>query len=289
MASTDPGPWAGLQCRRLTQDNVPAALLLSREAGWNQTSQDWGYMIGHGHSIGLFDDAGNVAATALTLPQKGAALGWVSMVLVTRAWQRHGLATRLLETCVESLLADGRTPGLDATEAGRPVYLPLGFQDVYPVTRMERGSGTNMGIATADNVRTLRSCDLGDLLAGDRTASGCDRMALLSHLHARAPHLAWRHDSGAGHCLGRDGSDATQIGPVVAGNGQAAIDLAGAALSQITGPVFIDVPDHHETMMRWLSSIGFQPQRRFVRMLYGRSRPFDDPAKIYAIAGPELG
>jgi hypothetical protein len=50
------------------------------------------------------------------------------MVLVTAAERRQGLASWLLRCCVDNLLARELVPVLDATPAGRPVYI-VGFQD----------------------------------------------------------------------------------------------------------------------------------------------------------------
>lgn len=288
MANTETDHWAGLNCQRLTQAHVSQAHTLSLEANWNQTARDWMYMISHGHGWGLFDRADSLVATALTQPQQQGKFGWVSMVLVTKDWQRRGLAGKLLEKSVSTLLDMGLTPGLDATEFGRPVYLPLGFKDVYSLTRMEcmRPKTSNH---RADNVKVVKAEDLTTISIYDQPASGCDRSDLLSHLHKRAPHLAWMSKDETGHCFGRDGNNAHQIGPIIAEHSDAAIELAAMALQQLDGPVFIDVPDHQKLFVKWLVSIGFAPQRSFTRMLHERTQPFDDPTKIFAIAGPELG
>ena len=63
-------------------------------------------------------------------------LAWISMVLVTRARRRGGLGTGLLRRCIEETRASAAgVAGLDATEQGRPIYLPLGFRDLYAISR----------------------------------------------------------------------------------------------------------------------------------------------------------
>ena len=246
-------------------------------------------MIEYGQGWGLVDERQTLVASALTLPQASGAFGWISMVLVTKSWQRLGLATGLLVKCVKSLTDKNLTPGLDATEFGRPVYLPLGFQDVYTLTRMERGASDENSGTISTTVRTLTAHDLASAETLDRNAFGADRSALLAHLRARAPEMAWLCRDGGGFCLGRDGLNARQVGPIVAGDDKAAIDLVGEALRHVAGPIFIDVADHHPAFLKWLTSAGFKPQRKYVRMLYRRSNPVDDPQHIFAIAGPELG
>ncbi|MGO4839864.1 GNAT family N-acetyltransferase, partial [Rhizobiaceae sp. 2RAB30] len=100
----------------LGQSDVEACLRLSDEAGWNQTAEDWGLFLRHGTTIGVRSDDGSLVASAAALPYDR--FGFVSMVLVTAAWRRRGLATGLVDRCVETLTSRGLVPVLDATPAG---------------------------------------------------------------------------------------------------------------------------------------------------------------------------
>jgi hypothetical protein len=75
----------------------------------------------------------------------------------------------------------------------------------------------------------------------------------------------------------------------VADDQSTAIALADRALTGVGQPVYMDVLDRHETLRAWLASRGFVPQRPFTRMAYRRDAPFDDPERVFCIAGPELG
>jgi hypothetical protein len=68
-----------------------------------------------------------------------------------------------------------------------------------------------------------------------------------------------------------------------------AISLLRHAGLAIGGPVCLDLGDQHPAVQRWLRDQGFAEVTTFARMIQHRSTPFDDPARIYAIAGPELG
>lgn len=120
--------------RQLGPADVEAGLRLSAEAGWNQTADDWRFMIGFGRAIGADEPGRGLVASALVLPL-GLRLSWLSMVLVARDRRRLGLGTTLLRRCIAAVQATRATPGLDATEQGRPVYGPLGFRDLYPISR----------------------------------------------------------------------------------------------------------------------------------------------------------
>ena len=107
---------------------------LSIEAGWNQNAKDWRFMLGAGRGFGLKNGAGVWEASSLVLPL-GQKLAWISMVLVTQARRRDGVGTSLLKRCIDEVKANGAVAGLDATEQGRPIYLPLGFRDLYKIAR----------------------------------------------------------------------------------------------------------------------------------------------------------
>src|SRR5262245_13431675 len=107
---------------------------LSVEAGWNQVPADWSLMIASGSAFGVKHATAGWIASALALPL-GSDISWISMVLVTKSERRKGYGSRLLRRCIGAIEGAGRTAGLDATEFGRPVYLALGFRDVYAISR----------------------------------------------------------------------------------------------------------------------------------------------------------
>jgi GNAT superfamily N-acetyltransferase len=289
MAATEAiGLAEGLRVRDLVPGDVEAGLVLSREAGWNQTAEDWAWMIGHGRGWACLDAQDRVVATALTQPGMEN-FGWISMVLVTEAWRRRGIASFLMARSIEALRASGHVPGLDATPAGRTVYGPLGFHDIYGLTRFRAERSIRAEMPPGPGPRPMTCSDPTRLAALDRAVFGADRTGLLNDLLARAPGLAWVAEAGDGFCLGRNGRGAWQIGPVVAGAAESAIGLLRAALGSVDGPVMIDVPDHHVAVTAWLKASGFHAERPYTRMLLDRNRPFDDPARVFAIAGPELG
>ena len=130
MASSD-----GLIRRPLEPSDIDGGATLAAHAGWNQVPADWRLMLQRGEGFAVAAADGSLVATALT--HALGPVGWISMVLVARAYRRRGIATDLIGRCVTSLRQKGMTPGLDATEAGRLVYEPLGFRPVYALARRE--------------------------------------------------------------------------------------------------------------------------------------------------------
>ena len=134
MAISDQSLPSGISARPLTEADLDAALALSLEAGWNQLAADWRLFLQVGRAICLTRN-GQTVATAAVLPY-GSRFAWISMVLVTAAERRQGLARWLLRHCVDDILQHGLVPVLDATPAGRTVYLNLGFRDTWGMHRL---------------------------------------------------------------------------------------------------------------------------------------------------------
>lgn len=278
--------------RPLTSADIPAALRLSTEPNWDQTAEDWRLMIeraaARGDAALGIEVEGALVASAMTLGY-GARFGWVSMVLVTRSWQRRGLASRLLKRCIDSLQARGLVPVLDATPAGRGVYLPLGFVDRYGLSRMVAAAPK---VAPAGASRVATVADLPAILAYDAEVFGGDRADILRDLLARSgarARLVERNGRLAGFALGRPGRTAWHVGPVVADDAATARGLFGDALAGWEGKAMSDIASDQAELRSWLEASGFTEERPYSRMTQGRLDPFGDVRRLYAAAGPELG
>lgn len=278
---------------RLTAADAEAALPLSAEAGWNQTAADWRFMLGAGEGVGVRDGAGRRLGSALALPL-GPQLAWISMVLVAREARRRGLGTRLLRRALDLAREAGRIAGLDATELGRPVYRPLGFRDLYAISRLRleaplRPEPPPAGCA----IRPLLPSDLAAVAAFDAPRSAMRRGHVLAYLLEQAPAVAFVAELGGrvvGYTLGRPGRTAFQLGPVVADDEAVASALVGAALARLPGPALLDMPDAHAALRASLDRAGAVRERGFMRMTLGAPPAgLAEPRAVFALAGPELG
>jgi GNAT superfamily N-acetyltransferase len=270
MAATEPvtiGP-----------DRALEALGLSDEAGWNQTLDDWRFMLGHGTGFGILVD-GRLVASALLLPW-GERVAWLSMVLVTAGHRRRGLATELVRRVIDEAGRRGLVLFLDATPAGERVYAPLGFE---PVLRFRRLRGTPAPTRPPATVRPMTEGDLESVAALDAASFGAPRSALMRELFRRSGGRAWVAEGG--FVLARDGRRQPQLGPLAAPP-DLALQLLDAALAA-GGPVSIDVPSAHPVEAR-LRALGLSEERPFTRMRLGAGG-LGDPGLAAALAGPELG
>lgn len=273
--------------------DVPSVQALVVEAGWNQVRADWETFVALGRVLNVRGSLDSIDATAATLPYAGR-FGWISMVLVTKARQRLGLATALLTHCIADLRSHGLVSVLDATPAGREVYRRMGFVDGWAISRWFRGATSpQLDAPSVAHVRPMLPHDLPAVAALDAAAFGCPRPLLLDRLYARSEAFACvATDSIGAPCgllLGRDGRSATQFGPLVAPNEETAVALIDHARARNPGPIMIDVLDRHTHVARALEARGFTIQRPFTRMTLDRDKPFGDDRLMMAIAGPELG
>jgi GNAT superfamily N-acetyltransferase len=291
MVNTETVP--GRNIKPLRSDDASALCPLSKEAGWNQVAGDWRLMLRLGQGFGRQAADGRWLGSALTLPL-GATLAWISMVLVTKPARGKGLGTELLSRCLALAEASGRVAGLDATEFGRPIYLPLGFVDAFALRRWHCQTPPRAVVDPPPGVVVLPAApeDLPEIIAYDRPRSGFARDAILADLICRSPgfaHVARRRSDLRGFVLGRDGDRSWHLGPVVAEDEATALALLSAAAAALAQPLIVDIPDRHRRLKDWLAAAGASAPRRFTRMLRGHSGPIDEAQRVFALAGPELG
>jgi GNAT superfamily N-acetyltransferase len=265
--------------------DVSAALTLSSEPGWNQTTADWAVFIEHGTVFGL-KESGTLIATSAILPYTN--FGFISMVLVTESWRKRGLATQLLEKAIMALSARGLVPVLDATPAGAIVYARHGFQSVFNLCRWERrGPSSVSEPALQSIIRAVGMNELDTLALLDREAFGSDRRFLLRAFLQRAETRVLLSERG--FVMARKGHRAMQLGPLVAASEAAAVELLAAAVAALDGPVFLDVAERWSELIHWLEANGFRRQRPFQRMILGDASTLGQDGRLMVTAGPEFG
>ena len=271
-------------------EDIPSGLRLCRAANWNQTAADWERFLAvnpDGSRVAV-SDSGRVVGTVATISY-GNSFSWIGMVLVDPSVRRTGIGTRLLNEAM-AVLGNASNIRLDATPAGRTVYFPLGFSDEYELQRLERAPQA-FDVAPETPVRRMSDADFEDVSRLDIKAFGADRRELLGLLRRDAPEYAWVSgvDCVVGYVFGRHGYAFEHIGPVVAPNEGAASSLVAACLSvQHDRSLILDTP-RRASWLDWLESVGFRPQRPFMRMCRGDRTFRERVEQMFAIAGPEFG
>jgi GNAT superfamily N-acetyltransferase len=264
---------------QLDARDAPGALLLSAEAHWNQNEDDWRFFLTKGVVFGIRSRKGPLIATAALLPYTDSD-AWISMVLVTESFRRRGLATRLVDTCLNTATKLGLTSWLDATPAGATVYGPLGFTPTLQLRRLRLANATPSAAAP------LPSGKLDEFLTCDISAMGFDRRALLQELAGRpASRLISNGDAMA---LVRDGRIARHIGPLFADTPAHALAMVRDISASESGPLLIDAIASQSDFIDDLTASGWTVERSFQRMRFGRATTLAGELP-FAVAGPEFG
>ena len=273
--------------RKMTADDIDASLALCRSAGWNQLENDWKLFLDltPGGSSVAIDENGKVVGTAATIDYEDH-FSWIGMVLVNPEKKRQGIGTQLLREALKTLEKQ-ETAKLDATPAGREVYLKLGFVDEYTLSRMVLREKSKLPFSDAAQTKME---DISSILHEDEKVFGASRRELLKRIYQNNPELSFiiKTDAHTGYSFGRKGYNFTQIGPVIAHDEAGAMQLVSAALNKLNGPVVIDVMDN-SPFQQWLKQLGFTEQRKLIRMYRGTNAYPGIPEKQFAILGPEFG
>jgi GNAT superfamily N-acetyltransferase len=274
MAATEP-----LDIVELGVGDAQAGLVLSTEAGWNQNEADWRFFLAQGIVFGV-RDGDRLVATAALLPYS-AGNAWISMVLVTSSFRRRGVATTLVDACLDAAKRRGLTTWLDATPAGATVYGPLGFKPTLHLRRLrlEKPQGTKA-------TQPLSPGSLDALATRDSSAMGFDRNTLLSAFAARSGSRVVSDDRAM--ALVRDGRTARQIGPVLADRADQALGLVDAIVGSESGPWLIDAVYSQNEFLEGLVRAGWNVERPFQRMRFGTATA-SSVQLPFAVAGPEFG
>jgi GNAT superfamily N-acetyltransferase len=265
---------------RLDASDALAGLALSTEAHWNQNEADWRFFLTQGIVFGVRDKNGLLIATAALLPYTSNQ-AWISMVLVTANWRRRGLATRLVDACLDAATRLGLTSWLDATPAGGSVYGPLGFVPDLQLRRLRRDPTEPAQIAAA-----LVTCDPDEFVGRDAEAMGFDRSALLNELTGRAGSRLLSNSKAT--ALVRDGRATRHIGPLFADNAESALALVDQIVRDEARPVLIDAIASRREFLDGLTGSGWTIERPFQRMRFGRATT-SPKNSAFAVAGPEYG
>jgi GNAT superfamily N-acetyltransferase len=277
MAATDQA-----EIVQLGPDDAPAGLLLSTEAHWNQNEADWRFFLSEGTVFGVRDRDGRLIASAALLPYSSGN-AWISMVLVTASWRRRGIATRLVDSCLDAATRQGLTSWLDATPAGATVYAPLGFAPTLQLRRLRLETAMS---TKAEAPPSLSPAGFEQFTARDGLAMGFDRSTLLKEISGRSGSRLV--SSGEALALVRDGRKSRHIGPLFADTPDQALALVNEIVRSENGPLLIDAVNEQAEFLKGLTNSGWIIERPFQRMRFGGAAA--QGARLpFAVAGPEYG
>jgi len=266
--------------RLLQAEDIPSALELSAEAGWNQTADDWRMLIDLAPESCLAIEVDGELATTTTLLCYGKRLAWVGMVLTRIKFRGQGLARQLLSEVLK--LADRmniETVKLDATDQGRPLYEKLGFRSEQPVERWARaGKGSTIEFDARSELLSAEQ------LGADQEAFGVERAQFLRKLAIRNFPLV----VGKSYLLARSGNRTAYLGPCISADKDIARSLIHRCLQRTAAAISWDLLKQNRNAEAIAKDLGFTPQRYLTRMVRGKDLRGREES-VYALGGFEFG
>ena len=172
-----------LHIRPLLESDLPAALHLSTQAGWNQLARDWLRLLRLFPSQCLAGCLHEQLIATATLATYENRLGWIGMILVDPAHRSKGHGIAMFDAILA--LADQLaipTLALDATDLGEPLYRKRGFLPSTPINRWLTPIATHSHRHIPTPCPTPSESDWPDILALDHASANIDRSPLLGAL-----------------------------------------------------------------------------------------------------------
>lgn len=201
------------------------------------------------------------------------------MVLVHPDFRRRGLATLLLESCIEYLTPITKCIKLDATPAGMKVYEKLGFVEESRLYRWE---------GTAPPGESGKSMEADIPFEMDTAAFGMDRESYLKVLAEDSAVFVSPNHSGYG--MIRQGKNASYLGPVISTDSRSGKQIIGSLLAREAGrKTYWDIHEANRNAVELAEEFGFVRQRELIRMRLGTEGFPGVLDRQWAITGPATG
>ena len=236
---------------------------LSQKAGWNQTIDDLKLLAAQnpqGNLLGVADIDGvsKPLGSGMVL-NVGESLAWLGMILVHPEHRRQGIASAIMEQCIEvaRLAMDNSIVGLDATPAGLQVYKNIGFQKSYKIWRCQLQTEATIQIDTSiEVIRNISMYKYTDMLRDMNLHTKFIGLSVIQKMHPEGVWVAQAKGKPIGMVLTRPGRIKPFIGPLLAASPGAARTLLDHVLKYWKekgyDEVFMDIPEKHfNSASRW--------------------------------------
>jgi ribosomal protein S18 acetylase RimI-like enzyme len=284
-------PHGHARIRLMTPGDLPAALRLSRQAGWNQLEADWlRFLAMQPDGCFVAERADNCIGTVVACIFDNVA--WIAMLLVDSGHRGQGIGRALFEHALVFIDKRGvATIRLDATALGQPLYEKLGFVPQYELVRYAGVPDASIASKIPLPVREAWPGDVDELMMLDRMVTQTNRRKFLERLIIERPHSLWvaeQQGQIGGYITMRGGRCALHIGPCVASVETGPALIAHAIGRSKNESIFLDVPIPNSAAVEFAESLELRVARRFVRMCRGRQIQ-EDVRRVWVSSGPELG
>ncbi|MBV7512332.1 GNAT family N-acetyltransferase [Pseudomonas sp. PDM25] len=274
--------------RPMTAADLPSAHALSVELKWPHRLDDWAMLQRVSDGFVVLDGE-RLIGTAFACPQGG--FTTIGLVIVSDDYQGKGIGRKLMEQALDA--CQSRTPMLNATLAGAPLYASQGFVEFGRIQQHQGNANPPAPTALADgeHCRALNAADQARVLALANAGSGLDRKAVLADLFEVVEHSVGIERDGQlrAFALLRPFGRGRCIGPVVAENLEQAKHLIAVLLAQVPDTfVRIDIPAD-SGLAEWLDSAGLKPVDTVAQMAKGTPPQTANGVQQFAVVTQAIG
>jgi predicted GNAT family N-acyltransferase len=273
--------------RMATAADMPAAHALSVQLKWPHREADWA-MVQRTSEGFVAEHDGQLVGVAFACHQ--GAYSSIGLVIVSDQHQSKGIGRRLMNLCLDA--AAPRTPILNATESGAPLYVSMGFVEYARIQQHQGVPQLPPIFATAGAVgREVTQDEYPQVIELVNAGSGLDRTAVLNDLLPMAECVVGVevHGQLKGCALLRRFGRGHLIGPVVAQNLEQAQQMITHLLDLIPGAfVRFDILADCG-LVEWLEGLGLPCVDRAPRMVLGEPPRSRDGIAQFAMVTQAIG
>lgn len=274
------------QYRLMTPDDVPAAHSLSARLNWAHRAEDWA-MVERTSCGFVAEDNGTLIGTAFTCNQ--GTHSSIGLVIVSDEYQGKGIGRQLMGLVLEA--AKPRTPILNATGPGEPLYASMGFKTFDHVAQ-HQGIPTLPENAVADKAcLTLTAADNDRVIDLANRGSGLDRTVVLNDLFPICKRVVGIEVDGKleGVALLRPFGRGQVIGPIVARTAEQAKQMVTALILAFPGEYTrVDIPADCG-IGGWLEELNLKCVDRAPRMSLGEPPVIAENTLQFALVTQAIG
>lgn len=274
--------------RMATAADMPAAHALSVHLKWPHREADWA-MVQRTSEGFVADHDGQLVGVAFACHQ--GAYSSIGLVIVSDQHQSKGIGRQLMNLCLDA--AAPRTPILNATESGAPLYVSMGVVE-YARIQQHQGVPQTPPVPAAMGAglcREVTEAEYPQVIELANAGSGLDRTSVLNDLLPMAECVVGVevHGQLKGCALLRRFGRGYLIGPMVAQNLEQAQQMITHLLDLIPGAfVRFDILADCG-LVEWLESLGLPCVDRAPRMVQGEPPRSRDGIVQFAMVTQAIG
>jgi ribosomal protein S18 acetylase RimI-like enzyme len=281
--------------RKLTLEDIPAAMEHSKRIGWTHTTSDWEHAISWGNT-GAYCIEHPDEKTILAIAaghQYGKQRGWLHKVITHPDYRGRGFGGQLVQTVVDRLREQGvREIMLDASGMGLSLYEKLGFRTLYTIDTFFGVLSSKLPAESDSRIRPMTLDDLPAAAALDEIAFGAARPHVLEDMLRNG--IGWLEIE-AGEVKGCLIASKTQpnyahVGPWIHPSPAGAERLWKAALPELAElEVRVDAAETNELARQLALAAGLQHIRSTKRMILGDVEPIGETSAYHGAASLAFG